>query len=150
MPLSEEEQRILHEMEQKLYENDRAFVDRVRAEGPHSYASRSLRWSILSMVGGFALLILSFRSSLLLGTAGFLVMLFSAFLVERSARQVRGTRPEPMPGPAGPGETAGHARAESHGSGGSTGTLTSPRRRALADELALIGSRLRSRMRRRS
>ena len=127
MPLSEEEQRILHEMEQTLYEHDRAFVDRVRAEGPHSYASRSLRWSILSLIGGFALLILSFRSSMLLGTAGFLVMLFSSFLVERSARQVRGTRPEP---------------GASQATGGR-------RNRVLADELAVIGTRLRSRLRRR-
>ncbi len=127
MPLSEEEQRILHEMEQKLYEHDRAFVDRVRSEGPHSYASRSLRWSILALVAGFALLILSFRQNLVLGTAGFLVMLFSSFLVERSARQVRGTRPE------------------------RTGDETTPGRRGrvLADEIGVIGTRLRSRLRRR-
>lgn len=127
MPLSEEEQRILHEMEQKLYEHDRAFVDRVRSEGPHSYASRSLRWSILALIAGFALLILTFRQSLALGTVGFLVMLFSAFLVERSARQVRGTRPEP-----------------------SNDDLSGSKRgRVFADELAVIGTRLRSRLRRR-
>lgn len=86
MPLSEEEQRILQELEQKLYEQDRAFVDRVRAESPGSMARRSLRWAGGAFVVGFAVVLVSFRSSLLLGTFGFLVMLFAALLFERSAR----------------------------------------------------------------
>ena len=92
MPLSEEEQRILHVMEQSLYEQDRAFVDRVRSDTPHALANRSLRWSALAFIAGFAVLILTFRSSLLLGTCGFLVMLSASFLIERSLRQERGTR----------------------------------------------------------
>ena len=90
VPLSEEEQRILHEMEQSLYEQDRAFVDRVRSDTPRALAHRSLRWSVLAFVAGFAVLILTFRSSLLLGTCGFLVMLSASFLVDRSLRQDRG------------------------------------------------------------
>ncbi|MDA8295076.1 MAG: DUF3040 domain-containing protein [Actinomycetota bacterium] len=86
MPLSEEEQRILQELEQKLYEQDRAFVDRVRAESPGSMARRSLRWAGGAFIVGFAVVLVSFRSSLLLGTFGFLVMLFAALLFERSAR----------------------------------------------------------------
>jgi hypothetical protein len=92
VPLSEEEQRILHEMEQSLYEQDRAFVDRVRADAPRGLGNRSLRWSVLAFIAGFAVLVLTFRSSLLLGTCGFLVMLSASFLVERSLRQDRGTR----------------------------------------------------------
>ena len=95
MPLSEEEQRILHEMEQSLYEQDRAFVDRVRADGPRSAGNRSLRWSLLAFVGGFAVLVLSFRSSVLVATCGFLVMLFSSFVAERSVRIVRSVRRDP-------------------------------------------------------
>lgn len=97
MPLSEEEQRILHEMEQSLYEQDRAFVDRVRADAPRGFANRSLRWSVLAFIAGFAVLVLTFRSSLLLGTCGFLVMLSASFLVERSLRQDRGTPPSSTP-----------------------------------------------------
>ena len=91
MPLSEEEQRILHEMERNLYENDRAFVDRVRSEGPHSIARRSARWAVVLFVAGFLILLVSFRSSLLLGTFGFLVMLLAALAFEHSARQAIGT-----------------------------------------------------------
>jgi len=78
VPLSEEEQRILHEMEQKLYEHDRAFVDRVSTVVHRHRGARPDRWPILTFVGGFALLVLSFRSSVVLGALGFVVMLISA------------------------------------------------------------------------
>ncbi|MCU1492991.1 MAG: hypothetical protein JWO62_755 [Acidimicrobiaceae bacterium] len=120
MPLSEEEQRILQEMEQKLYENDRAFVDRVRTEGPRSAAGRSMRWSVAVFVAGLAILLLAFRTSLLVGTFGFLVMLFGTLIFERSARQAYG-------GQTGDG-AAGHAKP-----------------RALGEELSIIGKRFRSR-----
>ncbi|HVC25273.1 MAG TPA: DUF3040 domain-containing protein [Acidimicrobiales bacterium] len=120
MPLSEEEQRILQEMEQKLYENDRSFVDRVRAEGPRSAAARSMRWSAAVVVAGLAVLLLAFRTSLLLGTFGFVVMLCGTLIFERSARQYVGGRSS---------EPSGQA-ARPRGAGG---------------ELSIIGRRLRSR-----
>ena len=100
VPLSEEEQRILHEMERNLYEHDRAFVDRVRSEGPHSMARRSARWAVAMFVAGLVILLVSFRSSLLLGTFGFVVMLLAALAFEHSARQAlgSGSRPARIPG----------------------------------------------------
>jgi hypothetical protein len=118
VPLSEEEQRILHEMEQKLYEHDRGFVDRVRS--PRAFAHRSLRGSVAVFVAGFAVVILSFRSSLLLATFGFLVMLLAALLFERSARQTVVTKSDESPGAPAKG-------------------------RLLSDELSIIGKRFRSR-----
>lgn len=91
LPLSEEEQRILHEMERNLYQSDRAFVDRVRSEGPQSMARRSARWAVVLFVAGFLILLVSFRSSLLLGTFGFVVMLLAALAFEHSARQAIGS-----------------------------------------------------------
>jgi hypothetical protein len=120
MPLSEEEQRILQEMEQKLYENDRAFVDRVRTEGPRSAAGRSMRWAVAVFIAGLAVLLLAFRTSLLVGTFGFLVMLFGTLIFERSARQA-------------------------YGRAGSEEDGAPPRPRALGDELSIIGKRFRSR-----
>ncbi|MDA8291725.1 MAG: DUF3040 domain-containing protein [Actinomycetota bacterium] len=121
MPLSEEEQRILQEMEQKLYENDRSFVDRVRTEGPRSAAARSMRWSVVVFVVGLAVLLLAFRTSLLLGTFGFVVMLAGALAFERSARLFFGGH-----SPSGAGQSA--------------------RPRGVAGELSVIGRRLRSRL----
>ena len=90
VPLSEEEQRILHEMEQKLYSDDRALFNRVASHQGRSHAGRVCRWAVLTFIGGFVLLVLSFRSSLLLATCGFVVMLFSALLFERNLRQLDG------------------------------------------------------------
>lgn len=90
VPLSEEEQRILQELEQQLYEQDRGFLSRVRRDTPGYGARRAVRWAAAAFVAGFAVVIVSFRTSLLLGTFGFLVMLFSALLFERSARLAYG------------------------------------------------------------
>lgn len=117
MPLSEEEQRILQEMEQKLYASDRGFGGRARNENPRLVARRAARWSVAIFVIGLAVLLVSFSSSLLLGTFGFLVMLFAALLFERSVRHGYGA--------ASTGPDAGKARP-------------------IGEELSLIGRRLRS------
>ena len=78
MPLSEEEQRILHEMEQKLYEHDRAFADRVSTRSQRHRTGRPGRWAVVAFVAGFVVLLVSFRTSVLFGGLGFLMMLFGA------------------------------------------------------------------------
>lgn len=92
MPLSEEEQRILQEMEQKLYEHDRAFADRVSTTTPRHPANRSGRGSIAAFIAGFVLLIVAFRSSLLLGSLGFVIMLFAALAFVHHAGQSGSSR----------------------------------------------------------
>jgi hypothetical protein len=86
VPLSEDEQRILHEMEQKLYEGERTFSARVRT--PSAIHHRPLHWSAVIFVAGFAVILLSFRSSLLLATFGFVVMVLAALSFDRTIRQV--------------------------------------------------------------
>ncbi len=120
MPLSEDEQRILHEMEQKLFEHDRGFANRVRPKRSRSLAGRSMRWSALIFVLGFVVLLVSFRSSTLIGTFGFLVMLVAALQFERSACQAFGRA----------GAASGRGKAGP---------------RPLTEELAMFGRRLRSR-----
>jgi uncharacterized membrane protein len=88
VPLSEEEQKILHEIEQQLYESDHAFADKVRSTTLFRHAGRNLKWSALGFVAGLALLISSFASSVALGFGGFLVMLASAFVFERNLRKM--------------------------------------------------------------
>jgi hypothetical protein len=73
-------------MEQKLYEGERTFTARVRT--PSSAHHRPLRWSAVIFVVGFAVILLSFRSSLLLATFGFLVMVLAALSFDRNIRQV--------------------------------------------------------------
>lgn len=105
MPLSEDEQRILQEMEQKLYEGDRSFAGRVRTRRPLGH--RPLRWSIAVFIVGFAVILLSFRSSLLLATFGFIVMLLAALSFERTIRQGSLARPDPNAAPQARGRGIG-------------------------------------------
>jgi hypothetical protein len=78
VPLSEEEQRILQEMEQKLREHDRDFVERVSHRSDRLQAGRGLKWSVFAFLGGTALLLATFRFSLALGVCGVLVMVVAA------------------------------------------------------------------------
>src|SRR4051812_38632611 len=80
VPLSENEQRILHEIERSFYENDPAFAREVRSASLFRHAGRNCKWAALGFVAGLALLLVSFASSLFLGVAGFLIMLACAFV----------------------------------------------------------------------
>jgi len=88
VPLSEDEQRILHEIEQQFYESDPAFAREVGKTTLYRHAGRNLKWATLGFVCGFVLLIVSFASELILGFAGFLVMLGSAIVFERNLRKM--------------------------------------------------------------
>jgi hypothetical protein len=80
VPLSEEEQRILQEMEQKLREHDRDFVDRVSHAAHRGSRSHPLRWPVIGFLLGTALLLGTFRASTVLAVCGVLVMLVCALV----------------------------------------------------------------------
>ncbi|HJV09287.1 MAG TPA: DUF3040 domain-containing protein [Acidimicrobiales bacterium] len=88
MPLSEDEQRILHEIEQQFYESDPAFARGVGKTTLYRHAGRNLKWAALGFLAGFALLVGSFATSLFLGFVGFAVMLGCAFIFERNLRKM--------------------------------------------------------------
>jgi hypothetical protein len=119
MPLSEEEQRILHEMEEKLYQHDRAFADRVSTRSQHRPHGRTGRGWVVVFVAGFVLLLVEFGSSVLLGSLGFLIMLAATMAFVHQARH-----------------------ADSPGFGGLIG---GSRRSGVGDEWSEMRRRLRSR-----
>jgi hypothetical protein len=90
VPLSEDEQRILHEIEQQFYESDPAFARGVGKTTLYRHAGRSLKWAGLGFFCGFVLLVGSFATSpsLFLGFVGFAVMLACAFVFERNLRKM--------------------------------------------------------------
>lgn len=88
VPLSEDEQRILSEIERQFYADDPAFSRRVGATTVYSHAGRNLKWAALAFVGGLVLMVLSFASSLVLGAVGFGVMLAAAISFERNLRRL--------------------------------------------------------------
>lgn len=88
MPLSEDEQRILQEIEAQLYESDPQLVQQVEETTVYRHAARMIKWGVLGFVVGLAVLVAFFATSLVLGIVGFLLMLGSAFFIERNVRRV--------------------------------------------------------------
>jgi len=88
MPLSEDEQRILQEIEAQFYANDPQLAQQVSETTLYRHAARSIRWAVVGFVAGFVVLVASFASSLVLGFAGFLAMLACAFIIERNVRKL--------------------------------------------------------------
>ena len=78
VPLSEHEQRVLHEMEQTLYRHDPRFASRVRDESVYRFAGRNLRWSVVGFVAGLAIMLAFFTTSVLVGFVGVALMFASS------------------------------------------------------------------------
>lgn len=88
MPLSEEEQRILQEIEKTFYDHDPAFADRVRSETVYRHTGRNIKWAIVAFVVGLVFTVANFAASVLLGLVGFAVMLGSAVYFEENIRKM--------------------------------------------------------------
>ena len=88
MPLSEDEQRILREIEANLSVTDPKLVQQVSDTTLYRHAARLIKWSILGFVAGLVLLITTFTSVLLLGVLGFLIMLGCLLVIERNVRKI--------------------------------------------------------------
>ena len=79
MPLSEDEQRILQEIERNFYDSDPAFAREVSKATLSRNAARNLRWSVVGFVAGLVILILLFAESVFVGFIGFAIMVASGF-----------------------------------------------------------------------
>jgi hypothetical protein len=88
VPLSEDEQRILDQIEAKLYESDPTLARDIADTTIYSVAYRNLKWGMLAFVVGFAGLLFALSISFVLSFVGFLVMLVSALAIERNARKM--------------------------------------------------------------
>ena len=88
MPLSEDEQRILSEIEQQLYESDPDLAHEVSSTTVFSHGFKHIRMAAVVFVAGLALLLLTLSVSFWLAFLGFLVMLGSAWYGERNLRRV--------------------------------------------------------------
>ncbi|GAA3338930.1 DUF3040 domain-containing protein [Curtobacterium pusillum] len=111
MPLSEQEQRLLEEMERSLYQNDSDFVARVtRRQGRPTYTAITL--GVLIALVGVAVVILGlvFKAPVI-GILGFVVMLGGVlFALRPGMRAPRAKAPR-----AGKSSTGGAARPSTGG-----------------------------------
>ena len=90
MPLSEDEQRILKEIEANLNETDPRLVQEVSETTLYRHSARAIKWAVFGFVAGLAILLFTFTRVLLLGVVGFLVMLGCLLVIERNARSRSG------------------------------------------------------------
>jgi len=88
MPLSEDEQRILREIEANLSVTDPKLVQQVSDTTLYRHSARLIKWSVLGFVAGLVLLLLTFTQRLWLGVLGFLIMLFCLLVIERNVRKI--------------------------------------------------------------
>lgn len=78
MPLSDREQQILSDIESRLREEDPKFARTVSTADVSSSARRAIKLSVAGLIVGFIMLLAVVpASSVLLGVAGFVVMLAS-------------------------------------------------------------------------
>ena len=89
MPLSEDEQRILHEIEQQFYETDPALARAVGSTTLYRHAFRNLKYATGLFLVGVVVLVWALVSvGFVAAFAGFLVMLAAALWFERNARKL--------------------------------------------------------------
>ncbi|KQO65086.1 DUF3040 domain-containing protein [Curtobacterium sp. Leaf261] len=116
MPLSEQEQRLLEEMERSLYQNDSDFVARVtKRQGRPTYTSITL--GVLGALAGVAVIILGLViRQPLIGVVGFVLMLAGVlFALRPGFRAARSGGAQG--GTSGPG-ASGPRKGGSSGKGG--------------------------------
>lgn len=88
MPLSEEEQKILREIEAQLSASDPDLVETVARETVYRHAGRNIRWAILGFLVGLVWVIATLRSNFVVAFVGFLVMLAAVFIAAGELRRM--------------------------------------------------------------
>ncbi|MCP3987743.1 MAG: DUF3040 domain-containing protein [Actinomycetia bacterium] len=88
MPLSEDEQRILAEIEKNLHESDPRLAKEVGETTVYRHALGSLKWSVLGFIIGVAVMVATLQVHYLFAFCGFLLMLLSALGFERNLRMM--------------------------------------------------------------
>lgn len=81
MPLNEDEQRILAEIERQFHAEDPESARRIASTTLRGYLARNCRWAAVGFVVGLVILVVAFASSWVLGVVGFLVMVASAVVL---------------------------------------------------------------------
>jgi len=90
MPLSEDEQRILHQIEQQFYASDPAFADELENHSVYAHCLRQMRWAGVVFVAGLVVLIAALitNTSFVVAFLGFVLMLVATLWFERSFRKM--------------------------------------------------------------
>ncbi len=85
MALSDDEQRILRQIEQEL-QNDSKFAQAVSPSGLYTHSARTVRWAIAGLVASLAVLVVLLQVHFLASFVVFLAMVAMLAVIERNAR----------------------------------------------------------------
>jgi tetrahydromethanopterin S-methyltransferase subunit B len=88
VPLSEDEQRILSQIEQQLYESDPELAREVGSTTVYSHAARNLKWAVFGFVVGLVFMVATLSITFWLAFLGFVIMLAAALYFEQNARRL--------------------------------------------------------------
>ena len=88
MPLSEDEQKILSEIEEKLTASDPTLAREVGSTTVYSHAFRNIKWALVLFLVGVVVLVAALSTHYVVSFVGFLIMLGAALLIERNARRL--------------------------------------------------------------
>jgi len=88
VPLNEDEQRILAEIERRFHADDPESARRIGTAGLRDYLVRNCRWATVGLFLGLVILVAAFASSWVLGIFGFLLMLASAIVLIQNIRKI--------------------------------------------------------------
>lgn len=90
MPLNEDEQRILAEIERQFHATDPESAKRISNTTLQRYLARNCKLALLGFFVGLVILLAAFASSWILGIFGFLLMVASAvFLIQNLHKMSR-------------------------------------------------------------
>ena len=90
MPLNEDEQRILEEIERQFYEEDPKLARSVAGASLRSRLQPYRRFAVAGFVVGLVVMLVSFTSSVWIAALGFILMLASAAWLAMSFRNTAG------------------------------------------------------------
>ncbi len=88
MPLSEDEQKILREIEAQLNATDPRLVDQVSRTTVYRHAGRNIRLALIATVIGLVLVLTQFTNSTLFAVVGFVIMLGSLLVVSDNLKKM--------------------------------------------------------------
>jgi len=86
--LSEQELKILREIEAQLSATDPQLVEQVSRTTVYRHALRAIRWAIVGFVVGLVVVVLTFTSGIAIAFAGFLGMLFSLWTIATNLKKI--------------------------------------------------------------
>jgi hypothetical protein len=90
VPLSEDEQRILHEIEQQFYESDPNFAGELGKHSLYVHHLRRMKWAVAMFLAGVVVLVaaLATETTFVAAFVGFVVMLAAALWFEHNLRKL--------------------------------------------------------------